>query len=99
MSKAFSGLQLADDAGFFFQGVWARMFGRFIESGRQKAGLTVEQAAILAGMDPTEWTAIEAGALLPKTRRQLESMADALDLEWALMVRIVRLCREAWGLR
>lgn len=32
------------------QGVWGGMFGRFIESARQKAGLSVEQAAVLAEM-------------------------------------------------
>jgi len=98
MSTAFSCLPLADDAGFF-QGVWSRMFGEFIGSGRQKAGLSIEQVAALAGMDVAEWTAIEAGVQLPKARRELESMAYALGVEWATMVRIVFLCREAWGLR
>lgn len=98
MSTAFSGLQRADDAGFF-QGVWAGMFGSFIESGREKAGLTVEQAAVLAGMDPAEWTAIEAGDQLPKTRRQLQFMAIALEMEWATMANIVCLCSGAWGVK
>ena len=98
MSTAFSCPPLADDAGFF-PAVWARMFGRFIGSGRQKAGHSVEQAAAMAGMSTSQWSAIEAGAQLPKTHRELESMAGTLGVEWATMVRIVFLCREAWGLR
>jgi len=98
MSTAFSCLPLADD-NKYFQAVWAQMFGRFIESGRQKAGLSIEQAAVLAGMNTSQWTAIEAGVQLPKTRRELESMAYALGLDWPTMVRIVFLCREAWGLK
>lgn len=98
MSITFSRLPLIDNAGHLTD-FWARMFGSFIESGRQKAGLTVEQAAVLAGMDPAEWSAIEAGAQLPKTRRQLEFMAIALGVEWSTMVRIVCLCSRAWGVK
>jgi len=98
MSITFSPLPLTAE-NIYFQDVWSRMFGQFIQSGRQKAGLSIEQAAALAGMDVAEWTAIEAGAQLPKTRRELESMADTLGVEWATMVRIVFLCRQAWGLR
>ena len=82
----------------YFQGAWRRFFGRFIESGREKAGLSIEQAAALAAMTAEEWAAIEAGASLPATRQQLQSIADALHIEWALMTRIVLLCRQAWGL-
>jgi transcriptional regulator with XRE-family HTH domain len=82
-----------------FQGAWRRFFGAFIESGREKAGLSIEQAAALAAMTAEEWTAIEAGASLPATRQQLQSIADALHIEWALMTRIVLLCRQAWGIQ
>ena len=51
----------------YFQGAWSRFFGKFIASGREKAGLSVEQAASLAGMKAAEWSAIEAGASLPTT--------------------------------
>ena len=82
----------------YFQGAWRRFFGRFIESGREKAGLSVEQAAA-AAMTAEEWTAIEAGATLPATRQQLQSIADALHIEWGTMSRIVLLCRQAWGIQ
>ncbi len=83
----------------YFQGAWSRFFGRFIESGRDKAGLSVEQAADLAGMSTAEWTAIEAGASLPATRQQLRSIADALNIEWITMTKIVLMCRQAWGIQ
>jgi len=83
----------------YFQGAWSRFFGKFIESGREKAGLSVEQAATLAGMDAKEWTAIEAGASLPTTRQQFQSIADALNIEWVTMTKIVLMCRQAWGLK
>ena len=94
----FAPLQPSSDSEYFHN-VWSRFFGQFIESGRDKAGLSVEQASVLAGIRTEEWTAIEAGAQLPKTRRELESMADTLGVEWATMVRIVFLYRDAWGLR
>lgn len=82
----------------YFEGVWARMFGAFTASGREKAGLSVEQAAILAGMEAQRWTALEAGDWLPSTREQFHRIAVALDIEWSTMARIVLMCRGAWGL-
>jgi transcriptional regulator with XRE-family HTH domain len=83
----------------YFQGVWSRFFGLFIESAREKASLSVEQAAGLADMSTAEWSAIEAGASLPTTRQQFRSIADALDIEWVTMAKIVLMCRQAWGLK
>ena len=97
MSMLFALLPTTTDNDYF-QGAWNRFFGQFIESGREKAGLSIEQAAALAAMTAEEWAAIEAGATLPATRQQLQSIADALHIEWALMTRIVLLCRQAWGL-
>ena len=98
MSMLFALLQPTADSEYF-QGAWRRFFGRFIESGREKAGLSIEQAAALAAMTAEEWAAIEAGASLPTTRQQIRSIADALHIEWALMTRIVLMCRQAWGLK
>ena len=98
MSMLFAPLPTTTD-NEYFQGAWRRFFGRFIESGREKAGLSVEQAATLAGIGVEEWTAIEAGATLPATRQQLRAIADALNIEWGTMARIVLLCRHAWGIQ
>ena len=99
MSMLFETLQPTNADSGYFQGAWSRFFGKFIESGREKAGLSIEQAATLAGMDPEGWTAIEAGATLPTTRQQLQSIADALNIEWITMTKIVTMCRQAWGLK
>jgi transcriptional regulator with XRE-family HTH domain len=98
MSMLFTSLQPTGDSEYF-QGAWSRFFGKFIESGREKAGLSVEQAATLSGISAEEWTAIEAGASLPTTRQQLRSMAAALDIEWVTMTKIVVMCRQAWGMK
>jgi hypothetical protein len=83
----------------YFQGVWGRFFGQFIQSAREKAGLAVEPAAWLAGMCTQEWESMEAGDLLPSTRGQFQSIAAALDIEWETMTRIILMCRQAWGIQ
>lgn len=97
MSTSHTSPLFTSDAGYF-QGVWSRMFGSFMTSAREQGGWSVEQTAVLAGMDAAEWSAIEAGVRLPNSRQQLQSMADALEMEWVTMAEIVVLCREAWGL-
>ena len=81
----------------YFRGVWGRFFGSFMQSARENGGWSVEQTAELAGMDAAEWLAVEAGTLLPDSRQQLQSMADALEMEWSSMAQIVVLCQDAWG--
>ena len=78
---------------------WSRMFGAFIESARRKAGLSVDQVAVLASMDAQRWLAIEGGTWLPTTRQQLHLMAAAMDLDWAVMAQIILICHQAWGLK
>ena len=98
MSITFELLQPTAD-NEYFQGVWARMFGQFIQSGREKAGLSVDRAAELAGMEAERWSAIEAGASLPTTRRQFHRIAAALDVDWDTMASIVLMCSQAWGIQ
>ena len=98
MSITFAALPSTTE-GQYFEGVWARMFGHFIESGREKAGLSIEQAAILAGMSVEDWAGLEVGAWLPTTRRQFRSIAVALGIEWDTMTSIILMCRQAWGIQ
>jgi hypothetical protein len=81
----------------FLQGVWARMFGKFIQCAREKAGRSIEQTAALAGMDAAQWSGVEAGVFLPVTRQDLRVVADAVALEWPEIIQIVCLCSGAWG--
>jgi hypothetical protein len=97
MSMTFAPLPLTTE-NLFFQGVWSRMFGHFIESGREKAGLSIEQAACLAGMSVEDWTGLEVGTWLPATRQQFRSIAAALNIDWAVMTSIILMCRQAWGI-
>ena len=98
MSMSFTLLPPSED-NQYFKGVWSRMFGAFIQSAREKAGMTVEQAARLTGATAGRWLEIEAGARLPGTRQQLHLLAAALDVEWSTMVRMVLMCRQAWGIQ
>ena len=41
--------------------VWGQMFGQLIQSSRETAGLSIDETARLAGMEVSEWEAIEAG--------------------------------------
>ena len=76
---------------------WARLFGRFVESAREKTGRSIEETASRIGMTVEDWQQVEAGLLLPNTREQVCVLADALDIEWSAMAEIVLLCRNAWG--
>ena len=99
MSMTFAPLQLPTVDSEYFQGFWARMFGQFIQSGREKAGLSIEQAAELAGMSAEDWAGLEVGTWLPATRRQFRALSGTLDIDWDTMTRIILMCRQAWGVQ
>jgi hypothetical protein len=83
----------------YLEAVWSRMFGSFMASAREKVALSVEQASALADMETEQWSAMEAGDWLPETRLQFRSIAAALDIEWSLMVSVVQMCSQAWGIK
>ena len=76
---------------------WGRLFGRGIEECRIKAGLSVEEAARLSGMEVSEWAAIEGG-YVPTEIDRLRAMAAVLEISFDKMFNLVQLCREAWEL-
>jgi len=98
MSMIFTALPSNPESSYF-QGFSARMFGSFIQSAREKAGLPIEPAAWLAGMCTEEWVSLEAGDLLPNTREEFRLIAAAIDVEWETMARIVMMCSRAWGVQ
>jgi len=75
--------------------IWGRMFGLFIQKGREKKRYSVEQAARLACMEPSAWAACEAGQV-PETAAGLRSMARALEFSEVQFDNVIRLCRDAW---
>ena len=77
--------------------MWGRLFGLGIRENRRNAGLSVEEAARLSGMEVSEWTAIEDG-YVPQTAAQLRSIAGTLEISYDRLLSLVLLCREAWEL-
>ena len=76
---------------------WARMFGDGIQVSRERAGLSIEEAARSAGMETSEWDAIEAGHV-PLELNRLHAMADAMSIRYDMLANLAALCREAWEL-
>jgi transcriptional regulator with XRE-family HTH domain len=77
--------------------VWGRLFGHGIEECRIQAGLSVADAARLAGMATPEWAAIEEGHVPGDTDR-LHAMADAMAIDYDKLLNLVALCKAAWEL-
>jgi transcriptional regulator with XRE-family HTH domain len=80
----------------FERQVWGQFFGMLIQGAREDRGRSIEDTARLAGMEASEWGAIEAGKV-PRTREQLAAMAGALEVDWNGMASLAFLCRQAWG--
>ena len=62
---------------------WAAGLARYTRQRREELGLTVERAAELAGLELSEWCALESGALpdLDDTGR-LRAIAATLQISW-----------------
>ena len=73
---------------------WGRLFGSCIEKTREACGRSAEEAARLAGMETSDWLAIEAGCVPDPA--QLHPMSDALGLRYDKIATLAMLCREAW---
>lgn len=77
--------------------VWGRLFGSYIGTIRKNAGLSIEKAAHLSGLEISEWAAVEEGTV-PQDINQLRAMADAMAVRFDQIANLVLLCREAWEL-
>ena len=74
---------------------WRRLFAELIEDARRSTGRKVRHAARLAGMEITEWLAIETGYKRPGTA-DIQQIAPVLRMSRDQLSRLVHLCREAW---
>lgn len=74
-----------------------RLFGASICACRERAALSIEEAARLSGMEISEWAAIEEGQV-PRETARLQAMAATLEISWQKMLNMVVLCRDAWEL-
>jgi hypothetical protein len=76
---------------------WGRLFGFGIRKTRQSAGLSIEDAAHLSGMESSEWMAIEDGCV-PQDINRLRAMAETMEISFDRIASLVLLCRDAWEL-
>lgn len=63
---------------------------------REAIGCPIEEAARLAGMESSEWAAIETGHI-PADPARLRSMAAALEIRFDQMTLLVYPCQGAWA--
>ena len=75
---------------------WRSLFGSMVQDCREARGRSVEEAARLAGMESSEWAAVEAGHI-PADPKRLRPMADALEIDFEQMALTVFLCQGAWA--
>lgn len=75
---------------------WLHLFGGMIRDRRETIGCSVEEAAGLAGLEPSEWAAVEAGHI-PADPAKLRSMAAALEVRFDQMAMLAHLCQHAWA--
>lgn len=74
--------------------VWGRLLGSLIRENREMNGRSVEEAVRLAGMEASEWRAVEAGQV--PNRTQLRFMADAIGIGRDEIATSAIFCRDAW---
>ena len=77
--------------------VWRRIFGLGIQAARTEADMSIAEAAELAGMEISEWMAIEDGHV-PQDMSRLRSMAAAMEISFEKIESMLLLCRDAWEL-
>jgi transcriptional regulator with XRE-family HTH domain len=75
---------------------WRQIFGSMIRERREAIGRSVEEAARLAGMESSEWAAVESGHI-PADPDRLRSMAAAIEVRFDQLALLVYLCQEAWA--
>lgn len=60
---------------------WASSLARYTAARRQELGLTIAQAADLAGLELSEWAGIEEG-WVPDEILTLRAVAGVLEVRW-----------------
>ena len=74
-----------------------RLFGFCVQEARKNAGLSIEDAARLSGMELSEWMAVEDGSV-PQDLNQLRAMAEVMQISFDRIASMVLVCRAAWEL-
>ena len=60
---------------------WASALARFTTSRREQLGLTIQAAAVLAGLEVSQWISLEEG-WVPQDLATLQAIADTLRVRW-----------------
>lgn len=76
-------------------GTWPRLFGIMVQDVREFMARSVEEAAQLAGMEPSVWAAVENGEIAVDPA-WLRPMADALGIRFDQMQTMVHFCQFVW---
>lgn len=76
---------------------WALLFGGCIQRIRISSDRSIEQLAQLAGMESSEWMALEDGTLLPQTEQELRTIAAALEVSFLKLANLTIMCIKGWG--
>jgi transcriptional regulator with XRE-family HTH domain len=74
---------------------WGRLFATAITESRNHAGLSIDQAAEAAGMEASEWAAIEQGQA-PEDQDKVLVMADAIHVPHEQIALWAFICQGAW---
>lgn len=96
MSDMFRSVPRSPRAAAFRRRVWGRIFGDGLREVRVREGRSIEEAAEAAGMEVTEWEAVEAGQV-PENWEKARRMADAISADPSWMATLVMFCQEAWN--
>jgi hypothetical protein len=72
-----------------------RMFGHGIEEMRKSTGLSIDEAAVAAGMNASEWLAVEAGEV-PADWECMRTMGAAINLRPEQIALYAFICKGAW---
>jgi transcriptional regulator with XRE-family HTH domain len=81
---------------FTLSSAWREIFGSMVRERRQAIQRSVEDCARLAGMELSEWLAIEAG-YVPSDPDRVLVMAAALEIRRDQMAMMAFLCQGAWA--
>jgi hypothetical protein len=84
-----------DDLPLIHRQAWGRLFGSCIERTREAGGRSVEEVAYLAGMEASQWAAIEGG-YVPADSIRLRSMAGTLECGYEKLASLAFICQGAW---
>ncbi len=72
----------------------ARLFGACIQSCRAKRGCSIEEAAVVAGMEAAAWASVEAG--VAPNPAFLHSIAAGIGTTIDRIAPLIFSCQDAW---